>query len=32
MSGQWLADLVSNANVDLQRTQCADAATRRASA
>ena len=32
MTGQWLADLVSNASVDLQRTQCADAATRRASA
>ena len=32
MTGQWLADLVSNASVDLQRTQCADAATQRASA
>eukprot|EP01046_Picozoa_sp_COSAG06_P015452 COSAG06_NODE_991_length_11174_cov_3.912686_10_plen_102_part_00 len=32
MTGQWLADLVSNASVDLQRTQCAEAAMRRASA
>jgi hypothetical protein len=32
MTGQWLADLVRNASVDLQRTQCADAAMRRASA
>ena len=31
MSGQWLADLVSNASVDLRRNQCADAAIRRAS-
>ena len=32
MTGQWLADLVSNASVDLRRTQCAEAATRRVSA
>ena len=32
MTGQWLADLISNASVDIRRTQCADAATRRVSA
>eukprot|EP01044_Picomonas_judraskeda_P044325 COSAG03_NODE_23736_length_277_cov_1.033708_1_plen_31_part_10 len=31
MTGQWLADLISNASVDIRRTQCADAATRRVS-
>ena len=32
MTGQWLVDLVTNASVDLQRTQCAQAASRRARA
>ena len=32
MTALWLADVVCNASVDLRRTQCVDAAMRRASA